>query len=207
MEEVCHQYRKCGEETRKRLLATSLNLIWKSSYGSVSVDDICRESQVKKGSFYHFFKSKSDLTVAAFDEQWRIIKSNYDLAFSSSLPPIERFRVLCQGSLAKQKEKQKEFGHVCGCPYVSVGSELCGVDDNVRAKSAEIMLRSIAYFESTIIEAAARGDIPDCDPKRKANELYNYMIGTMIQARVRNDLSVLDGMENGFMQLLGVSAH
>ena len=202
METNEHTFRKCGEETRKRLLETSLNLMWKSSYGSVSVDDICKESQVKKGSFYHFFKSKSDLTVAAFEEQWRQIKQNYDETFSSSLPPLERFRQLCRGSVCKQQAKKKEFGHICGCPYATVGSEMCNVDDNVRAKSAEIILRSISYFESAIIEAQARGDIPKCDSKAKANALYNLMLGTMMQARIRNDASVFDGLEDAFMNLL-----
>lgn len=206
MVEIEHQYRKCGEETRRRLLETSLNLIWKSSYGSVSVDDICKEADVKKGSFYHFFKSKSDLTVAAFEEQWKCIKRGYDETFSSSLAPLERFRLFCRGSVCRQKDKAKDIGHFCGCPYATIGSELCGVDDNVRAKSAEIILRSIAYFESSIIEAQARGDIPPCNGKAKANALYNLLLGTMMQARIRNDLGVFDGLEEGFMQLLGVSS-
>jgi TetR/AcrR family transcriptional repressor of nem operon len=206
MEEIQSQHRKCGEETRKRLLETSLNLIWNNSYGSVSVDDICKEANVKKGSFYHFFKSKSDLTIAAFDEQWRWIKSNYDKSFSSSLPPLERFRQLCRGAIEGQNSKLKSCGHVCGCPYVSIGSELCGTDDNVRAKSAEIIEKSLVYYESAIIEAIARGEIAHCDSKSKATQLYNFMAGAMIHARIRNDLSALDGLEEGMMQLLGKKA-
>jgi TetR/AcrR family transcriptional repressor of nem operon len=45
-------------------------MIWESSYGSVSVDDICTKAGVNKGSFYYAFKSKSDLAVAAFERHW-----------------------------------------------------------------------------------------------------------------------------------------
>lgn len=38
-------------KTKTRLLETANELIWKSSYGSVSVDDICTASGVNKGSF------------------------------------------------------------------------------------------------------------------------------------------------------------
>ena len=207
MEETTHQYRKCGEETRHRLLETVLNLIWRNSYGSVSVDDICKAADVKKGSFYHFFKSKSELTIAALDEQWKCMKSFYDEVFSSSRPPLERFSKFCSSSICRQKDKQKQEGHVCGCPYATIGSELCGVDDKVRAKSAEIIQKSISYFESSIIEAIAKENIPECNPKVKANELYSYMLGTIMQARIQNDLSILEGLENGFMQLLGVKGN
>ncbi|MCW2286501.1 AcrR family transcriptional regulator, partial [Rhodoblastus acidophilus] len=54
-------------ETKRRLIAAALELIWRSSYGSVSVDDICKAADVRKGSFYHFFPSKADLAVAAMD--------------------------------------------------------------------------------------------------------------------------------------------
>lgn len=44
--------------TRQSLWVTSRTLLWKNSYGSVSVRDICRQAGVNKGSFYHFFPSQ-----------------------------------------------------------------------------------------------------------------------------------------------------
>ena len=60
--------------TRQKLIETAKNLIWTSSYGAVSVDDICRTANVKKGSFYHYFPSKQDLALAAMEEyqQWKV---------------------------------------------------------------------------------------------------------------------------------------
>jgi hypothetical protein len=37
-------------DTKQKLIDTALELVCKSSYGSVSVDDICKASDVKKGS-------------------------------------------------------------------------------------------------------------------------------------------------------------
>ena len=53
--------------SKTKLLETAIDMIWASSYGSVSVDDICAKAGVNKGSFYYAFKSKSDLAVAAFE--------------------------------------------------------------------------------------------------------------------------------------------
>jgi len=52
-------------DARQRLLDATIDLIWQNSYGAVTVDDICERAGVKKGSFYYFFPSKTDLVVAA----------------------------------------------------------------------------------------------------------------------------------------------
>jgi Bacterial regulatory proteins, tetR family len=48
-------------DKRQALIDAAFELIWTNSYGAVSVDDICRAAGARKGSFYHFFRSKVDL--------------------------------------------------------------------------------------------------------------------------------------------------
>src|SRR5260370_36822630 len=73
-----------------RLLQSTHELIWRQSYGSVGVDQICEQSRVKKGSFYHFFRSKSELTVAAYEFRWDQIRLSLDRIFLAQVPPLER---------------------------------------------------------------------------------------------------------------------
>ncbi len=188
--------------TRDKLLQTSLELMWTNSYGTVSVDDICKKAGVKKGSFYHFFPSKSDLAVAAFEEEWAKKKSWYDRIFSSSLAPLDRFREFCREALKQQELKKSEIGYVCGCPYTTIGSELCSYDDSVRSKATEIIDRTRQYYESAIREAISRGEIPPCDPAKKSREVYNYMIGCLMHARIANDIDALSELESGILHLL-----
>jgi AcrR family transcriptional regulator len=42
-----------------------MDLIWENSNGATSVDAICQRAVVRKGSFYYFFKSKSQLAPDA----------------------------------------------------------------------------------------------------------------------------------------------
>ena len=51
-------------DAKQRLLQATIDLIWQNSYGAVTVDNICERAGVKKGSFYYFFPSKTDLVVA-----------------------------------------------------------------------------------------------------------------------------------------------
>ena len=55
-------------DTKQRLLDTAQKLFYARSYEDVGVQEICQEAGVKKGSFYHFFPSKRDLTLAILDE-------------------------------------------------------------------------------------------------------------------------------------------
>ena len=50
---------------RIRLLNAALHSIRHKGYAATTVDDICREAGVTKGSFFHHFKSKDDLALTA----------------------------------------------------------------------------------------------------------------------------------------------
>jgi TetR/AcrR family transcriptional repressor of nem operon len=52
-------------ESRLRLLDAALHTIRSKGYAATTVDDICREAGVTKGCFFHHFKTKDDLAVAA----------------------------------------------------------------------------------------------------------------------------------------------
>ena len=44
----------------------------------------------RKGSFYYFFKSKSELAAAALEADWNKKKAEMDSIFSPTVPPLER---------------------------------------------------------------------------------------------------------------------
>ncbi len=51
--------------SRTKLLDASLHVIRAKGYEATTVDDICESAGLSKGSFFHHFKSKEDLAVAA----------------------------------------------------------------------------------------------------------------------------------------------
>jgi TetR/AcrR family transcriptional repressor of nem operon len=54
-------------DAKERLMTAVMDLICAGSYGSTTIDLICEKAGVKKGSFYYFYDSKSDLAVKALD--------------------------------------------------------------------------------------------------------------------------------------------
>ncbi len=108
-------------ETKEKLLQVGFDLIWDSSYGSVSVDDICKRAGINKGSFYHFFPSKADLVVEAYDAYWQQKRPDMDRIFSPQVPPAQRFQNLCRAIYADQQEKAEKYGHGLRLPLCQRG--------------------------------------------------------------------------------------
>jgi TetR/AcrR family transcriptional repressor of nem operon len=189
-------------DAREKLMEAARNLVWESSYGATSVDDICAKADVRKGSFYHFFKSKSDLLIAAMEADWQNKKPVYNEIFSPTIPPLERLAGFFDLMYRRQAELQKERGAVLGCPLCSVGTEICLKDQAIREKVQEILGRLPKYFESAIRDAHGEGTIHAPDAPAKARQLYAYFQGTLAQARMTNDLELIRGLKAGAFELL-----
>jgi len=188
---------------KEKLLDVAFKLIWDQSYGSVSVDDICQQAEVKKGSFYHFFESKAELAIAAYEEHWRVKQPEMDRIFSSQTPPLERLATWAQFIYEVQKLKAAEHGHVCGCPYGSIGSEVATHDDKIRLKCEEMLGRTLRYLECAISEAKRDG-LVDCPcPKAAANQVSSFVMGAMVQAKIQNDVEVLKNLGPTILSIIG----
>jgi TetR/AcrR family transcriptional repressor of nem operon len=56
---------KVLSDTKTKLLDAALLVIRTKGYAGTSVDDLCHAAGVTKGAFFHHFKSKEDMAVAA----------------------------------------------------------------------------------------------------------------------------------------------
>jgi len=192
-------------DAKERLLDAALELIWERSYGVVTIDAICEKAQVKKGSFYYFFDSKSSLAIAALEDNWQNYgKAKWDTIFSASTPPLDRIRNFMQSVYDGQVEVVKKHGRVLGCPCFSVGSETSTQDEAINAKAQELLQRQVRYFESAIRDAQAEGALPPGNASVKAKCLFALFEGSLAQARIQNDLEILQSLPDAAMDLAGV---
>ena len=191
-------------DMKERLLDAAMDLIWENSYGATSVDAICDRAGAKKGSFYYFFKSKSELAAAALEDCWNKKRAEMDSIFSPTVPPLERFDRYFDFVRDRLAEVQKKCGSILGCPFISVGSEVSTQDQIVRETIDRIMDRKLNYFVSAVRDAAAEGLIDAPDPVAKARALFSCYQGMMAQARIQNDIELLRGFKEVAMEVLGV---
>ena len=191
-------------DMKERLMEAAMDLMWLNGYGAASVDAICEQAGAKKGSFFYFFKSKSDLAAAALDADWNKKRSQMDSIFSPTVPPLERLDRYFDFVHGRLAELHKKCGSILGCPYVSVGSEVSTQDPIVRETIDRIMDRKMKYFISAVRDAAAQGLIDAPNPEAKARALFACYQGTVAQARIQNDIELLREFKDVARTVLGV---
>ena len=192
-------------DAKQRLLKAAIELMWENSYGSLTVDQICVRAQVKKGSFYYFFESKTALAEVAITTLWENNLPEMDATFSATKPPLERLRSYFEHSRMHQQTCFKQNGKVLGCPYFTVGSEVCLTDQSLAQRVQVVMDKMRRYFESAIRDAQAEGSINVADTATAARCVIAFFEGLMTQARIQNNPAVLDDLWPGIERLLGVA--
>ena len=191
-------------DMKERLMEAAMDLMWQNSYGAASVDAICERAGAKKGSFYYFFKSKSELAAAALEADWKKKRVEMDSIFSPTIPPLERFDRYFEFVYDRLAEVQKKCGSILGCPFMSVGSEVSTQDQIVRGAIDRIMDRKLQFFVSAVRDAALEGLIETTDPVAKAQALFSSYQGTIAQARIQNDIDLIRDFKHVAREVLGV---
>jgi TetR/AcrR family transcriptional regulator, transcriptional repressor for nem operon len=191
-------------DMKERLTDAAMDLIWENSYGSTSVDAICERAGAKKGSFYYFFKSKSELAAAAIEADWTKRRKDMDAIFSPTVPPLDRLERYFEFIYEHLAERQKKCGATLGCPLLALGSEVSTQDQVLRDTVERILDRKVKYFESAIRDAHAQGLIVAPDPEAKARGLFACFQGTMTHARIENNVELIRDFKQVAMDVLGV---
>ena len=189
-------------DAKEKLLSVAFDLIHENSYGSVGVDQICKRAKVNKGSFYYFFKTKTDLVVAACEEHWRLKEPDYERIFAPANPPLKRLELWCDYIRTVQKHRHKKYAQVCGCPYTSVGGELATQDKKVRLKTRDLIDRHTKYLTTAITDAMKSGVVEVGDPEIKAQLVHAFVVGLLLRAKIYNDLKILSHLEAAIFALI-----
>jgi TetR/AcrR family transcriptional repressor of nem operon len=193
-------------DAKIRLMDAARTLIWENSYGSTSVDAICLRAGVQKGSFYHFFKSKSVLATESLEADWQAKRTLLDEMFSPQVPPLDRLTGYLNYILDRQTAAHAKCGCVLGCPLFSLGCEVSTQDPVIRSKVQEILGRQIKYFETAVRDAHADGSIVAPNPRMKARSMFALIQGALTQARILDDLEIIRDARLGVLDLLGLPA-
>lgn len=173
-------------DARQRLIEAMSQLIWLGSYGSTSVDQICERAEVKKGSFYHFFSSKTELALAVVTEASREVFSTLDHIYSPTVAPLERIRNEARWGYQYQKEIREKFGRVLGCPLFSLGAEIGTREESLAIKIKEILDKHLRYYESALLDAQHQQVIASVSLIKALGGGWNQKMPTVV-LRLKSD--------------------
>jgi TetR/AcrR family transcriptional regulator, transcriptional repressor for nem operon len=96
-------------DSKTKILDAAMHVIRAKGYSATTVDDICHAAALTKGSFFHHFKSKDDLALAATEHFAAMAADLFSTApYRAVADPLERllgyvdFRIaILRGDLAQ----------------------------------------------------------------------------------------------------------
>jgi TetR/AcrR family transcriptional repressor of nem operon len=187
-------------DTRDRLLQAAANLMWERSFQATSVDDLCQSADAKKGSFYHFFPSKTDLAVAAIEKSWVQAKEAiFDPIFKGNGNGLSQLQTLVEKVHEFQLNVAAEKGAFLGCPFGSLGQEMARQDERIRKTLQKIFNAHYDYIEAALIRAEQAGEIPAGDNRQRAKNVFALLEGALLLAKVANDAKIFHGVMSAVM--------
>ena len=175
-------------DARDRLVATAARLFLERSYQAVGVDELCRATDIRKGSFYHYFSSKSELGKAVIDLHAKAFQRQ--LAVSPTATPAEKLHAIPDAIGVIQSALEAQFGRAVGCPFGNFAAELSTTDDDLREHLARTLKTMEHHMAVVAHEAAAAGALqPGTDPEQLAHALLAQYQGIILLAKL-NDAGV-----------------
>lgn len=83
--------RTANPKTRDNLMEAAFGLVRRQGLSATSVDEICAAAGVSKGAFFHHFRSKEDLAVAAANHWSDVTEGFFETApYHAPADPLDR---------------------------------------------------------------------------------------------------------------------
>ncbi|MFT3990166.1 MAG: TetR/AcrR family transcriptional regulator [Luteolibacter sp.] len=172
------------EETRDRLIQAAVKLILRQGFPATTVDEICAEAKLTKGSFFHHFPSKDALGMAVVtwwsDMGNALYAPAWDDTESDPLDALHRFLEIMNGFT--------EGEDPCTCVLGMISQEMALSHPGFRERCEE----SLSFWTDSsarLIAAAKAKHAPesDIDPHQVAWFLNSLWQGSMLVAKTRNE--------------------
>jgi TetR/AcrR family transcriptional repressor of nem operon len=188
---------------RERLIAAMGDLVHRKGYAAVGVDQVCRAAGVKKGSFYHFFRSKRELMLAALDQRWQLACDHVmTRAFQPDLPPLQRIERLFSIIADFETANRKAGGAVLGCPFGNIAAEVGLTEPSIASRADDAFSAMAAFVRNALTEAKSRGELGrDLRVAETADAAIAYFEGLSLLAKTRNDPGLIRRLGPRVVQL------
>jgi TetR/AcrR family transcriptional repressor of nem operon len=184
---------------RERIVVAATRLFWQRGYHAVSTGDICRAAGVLKGSLYHAFPAKADILTACLEQVWTRNWADIKSLYARSETPEAGFRAHLSWFAESQRRLRDEAGVVLGTFDMALGVSIPSqVVDDMQCHIAE----HFALTRSAISAVLNLGPDDESYATWLAEIVLQLANGTMIRARLSNDLAPLEALPATVVQLL-----
>ncbi|MDQ2987287.1 MAG: TetR/AcrR family transcriptional regulator [Armatimonadota bacterium] len=172
-------------EKKGKLIEAAVRLVLKQGYSATTVDQICAEAGVTKGSFFHYFSSKDEICHAAmgvWSSYWRQILAS--AKFEELDDPLDRVYRLLDTMQAAYLNSPVGTG----CMVGTVAQELSSPNEAFR-KACKGHFDDWVEYAAKLLKDAKASHSPriDFDSEEVAWWLQSFVQGTLLIARSKQE--------------------
>jgi TetR/AcrR family transcriptional regulator, transcriptional repressor for nem operon len=171
-----------------KLLEAALSLMLAKGYHGTTVDEICAEAGVTKGSFFHYFKSKEDVGRAAI-EQFEKLQLHFiaEAGLNGIHDPLEKLHAFLDffSEMASNPDSPRS------CLVAVMTQELAETSEVFRVLCEEKLLNNTKLLKSILDELILNNQILTMDSQLLADYFFSTYQGSLILAKARNDREVI----------------
>ncbi len=172
---------------RTKLLDAAIGEIRAQGYSATSVDDLCERAGVTKGAFFHHFKSKDALAVAAADHWSHTTSALFeDAPYHDGADPLQRILAYIEFRKELVRGEIPEFTCLVG----TMVQEAYGASDEIRDACWRSISGHAETLEADIAAAILKYGVSGTDPKSLALYTQASLQGAFILAKAKNDPGV-----------------
>lgn len=172
---------------RRKLVSAATRLMLARGYAGTSIDDVCAASDVTKGSFFHYFKSKEELGAAVLDRYLGRVHGAMEAVRAAESDPLRRVKV----SLEFLADAAEHGPLRDGCILGGFAQDLSASHPRIRVRCADHFGDWISRIERDIAEAAAARRAAPVDARSLAEHIVASFEGAMILAKASGDPAVV----------------
>lgn len=193
-------------DARTRLLKAARQIIRQKGFAATSVDDLCQSAEVTKGAFFHHFKTKEALGVAAANDWAKTTSALFaDAPYHNPDDPLER--LLAYLDFRKTIIDGETFEYTC--LVGTMAQEVHATIPVIRDACADSILGHAATLEADIDAARVqRGIEASWTTESLARHTQAVLQGGFILAKATGDPTLaresVDHLVRYVRQLFGV---
>lgn len=168
--------------TQERLIAAAQRLMLRQGYAATTVDQICAEAGMTKGSFFHHYASKDALCRAAIDAWGAMGTRLYSEAWREPGDPLDQLNRMLDIMVSFTTTRDEP----CLCMVGMMSQELALTNPELRGVCAG-HLATWTQSVARLLGAAKQLHRPvvDFDPERVGWLLNSIWQGSMLIAKTR----------------------
>jgi len=179
--------RKQPETTRRKLIEATTTLILRQGFNATTVDEVCIEAGVTKGSFFYHFENKDDIGQAVVKAWGEFGQSLYGEAWKKPGEPLEEIQRLfdIMDGITRRPEP-------CVCLVGMLTQEMSGEHPGFRAACARELDIWTEMFRSRLVAAKQRlKPAVDFDPSEVAWFLNSLWQGSALVGKARQSTEMI----------------